>query len=206
MATIKVRGRASVDVRADEAVLTFEAVGVADGAADAFAAASERATALDDVLDAAGIEPARRSTVGIVLHEHQQLDEIGQPRRLHRASATVDVRMTQAEAIPPLLAAAVKRAEAHVRGPFWRASDTSEAAAEACRRAVADATNRAEAYASALGARLGRVASVEDVAGGHFGPVDLPTRAFAAAAPAPVHPGELTVSATVDVLYELADE
>jgi uncharacterized protein len=206
MATIKVRGHASVEVRADEAVLTFEAVAVADAAAEAFAAASERAATLDEVLDDAGIERARRSTMGVVLHEHQEFDAAGQPRRTHRASTTVSVRMTEPEAIPAVLASAVARSGAYVRGPHWRAADTTEAATEACRRAVADAQVRAEAYAGALGVRLGRVASVDEIAAGDLGPVHPPVRAIAAAAPAAVHPAELSVSAIVDVVFELADD
>jgi uncharacterized protein YggE len=206
MATIKVRGHGSVEVRADEAVLTFEAVAVAAAAADAFAAASERAALLDEVLDDAGIEPARRSTLGVVLQEHHELDGAGQPRRTHRASTTVNVRMTEPDAIPAVLAAVVERSGAYVRGPHWRAADTTEAASEACRRAVADARGRAESYAGALGVRLGRVASVDEVAAGDFGPVHPPVRAMAAAVPAAVHPAELAVSAIVDIVFELADD
>src|SRR5438874_2543979 len=98
MATIKVRGRGTVGARPDEAVVTFEVVAVADGAAEAFATAGERAKALDAVLDDAGIEVERRSTLGIVLHELQEFDAGGQPRRTHRASTTVNVRFTDADA------------------------------------------------------------------------------------------------------------
>jgi uncharacterized protein YggE len=206
MATLKVRGRGTVDVRADEAVLTFEAAAVAEAAADAFAAASERAAALDEVLDDAGIEPGRRSTLGVVVDEYHEVDAAGQPRRKHRASTTVNVRMTDADAIPAVLAAAVERTGAYVRGPHWRAADTTDAATEACRRAVANAQLRAEAYAGALGVRLGRVASVDEVAVGEYAPVHLPVRRIAAAAPAAVHPAELAVSAVVDVVFELADD
>jgi uncharacterized protein YggE len=204
MATIKVRGHASVEVRADEAVLTFEAVAVADAAAEAFAAASERAAALDEVLDDAGIERGRRSTMGVVLHEHQEFDAAGQPRRAHRASTTVNVRMTEAEAIPAVLAAAVERSGAYVRGPHWRAADTTEAATEACRRAVADARSRAEAYAGALGSKLGKVESVEEVAPGGHAVRGIVLRA-AAAEPPGLYPADLTVSAAVDVVFGLEE-
>src|SRR5919197_1845992 len=163
MATIKVRGRGTVTVRPDEAVVAFEVASIADGAAEAFATTAQRARVLDTVLDEAGIANDRRSTVGIVLHEHQEFDASGQPRRMHRAATTINVRLADADAIPPLLQAAVGRADAYVRGPLWRLSDTSEAAAEACRRAVADATHRADAYAGALGSRAGRVESVEEI-------------------------------------------
>jgi uncharacterized protein len=206
MATIKVRGRGTVAVRPDEAVVAFEVASVADAPAEAFATTAQRTKALDAVLDEARIEPHLRSTVGIVLHEHQELDADGAPRRNYRASTGVSVRFADAEAIPPLLQAAVERADAYVRGPLWRLSDTSAAAAEACRRAVDDAANRADAYAGALGSRVGRVETVEEVAAGEPVPAAAAGpafRAFSAGEPPPLYPGELLVSAVVDVVFAL---
>jgi uncharacterized protein YggE len=203
MATIKVRGRGMVEAQPDEAVVTFEVVAVADGAADAFATAAKRAKALGEVLDDAAVDVARRSTVGIALHEHQDFDGGGQPRRMHRASTAVSVRFADPDSIPPLLAAAVERADAYVRGPLWRLSDTSAAEAEACRRAVADATSRAEAYAAALGAKLGPVESVKDVAPDGPVPAGLAFRAVAVAEPPALYPADLAVSALVDVVFAL---
>jgi uncharacterized protein YggE len=204
MATVKVRGRGTVQVAPDEAVVTFEVVVVADGAAEAFATAGERTKALDAVLDDAGIDLERRSTLGIVLHELQEFDAEGQPRRTHRASTTVSVRFAHADAIPPLLRAAVERADAYVRGPVWRLSDSSDAAAEACRRAAADAAARAEAYAAALGLGVGAVERVEEAATAeHAGVAGLAMRSAMAAEPPPIYPGELQVSAVVDVVFAL---
>jgi uncharacterized protein len=204
MATIRVRGRGVVQAQPDEAVVTFEVVAVADGAAEAFATAGERAKALDAVLDDAGVDVDRRSSIGIVLHELQEYDPGGQPRRTHRASTTVSVRFVDADEIPPLLQAAVDRADAYVRGPVWRLSDTSDAAAEACRRAAADATERAEAYAAALELRLGAIERVEEAAAAEHVPVaGLAMRSVVTAEPPPIYPGELQVGAVVDVVYAL---
>ena len=191
-------------VRPDEAVVTFDVVSTGDGPADAFSTTAERAQALDAVLDEAGIEVERRSTVGIVLHEHQEYEPSGAPRRMHRASTTISVRFDDADAIPPLLQTAVERADAHVRGPLWRLADTSASAAEACRRAVADASSRADAYAGALGSRVGRVETVEEVAAGEPAPAAGAVFARAVAAePPPLYPAELLVSAVVDVVFAL---
>ena len=190
-------------MRPDEAVVTFEVMAVADGAAEAFATTAQRAKALDAVLDEAGIDPARRSTVGIVLHEHQEFEPSGAHRRTHRASAIVNVRIADANAIAPLLQAAVERAGAYVRGPLWRVSDPSSAAAEACRRAVADAVSRADAYAGALESRVGAVERVEDVSAPDHMPGGVVFRAPAVAETTPVYPGELIVSAVVDVVFAL---
>jgi uncharacterized protein len=201
MATIKVRGRGTVPMRPDEAILTFELVSIADAPAEAFAETSRRAAALDAVLDEQGIDRDARSTVGIVLHEHQEFDVGGEPRRAHRAATTVNVRLAELDAVPRLLESALERAEAYVRGPTWRLSDTSGASAEACRRAIMDASDSAAAYAGAIGLRVGNVQSVEDVTPPDAGPArGLVLHAVEAP---PIYPGELVVSASVDMVFEL---
>src|ERR671937_22282 len=124
MATIKVRGRGSVAVRPDEAVVTFEGVSTGDGPAEAFSTTAGPANALG-------------------------------------------------------------------------------AAAEACRRAIADASSRADAYAGALRSRVGRVETVEEVPAGEPAAAGaVYARAVAAEAP-PLYPAELLVSAVVDVVFAL---
>jgi uncharacterized protein YggE len=203
VATIKVRGSGTVTVGPDEAVVTFEVASIADAPAEAFAEAGRRAAALDAVLDEAGIDPQARSTLGVSLHEHQEFDGTRGPRRTHRASTVVSVRLADADAIPPLLQAAVEQADAYLRGPFWRRSDTSAAEAEACRLAIADAAHRANAYAEALGSRVGRAESVEEQTGWSPYPGPAPLRALTPAPPPEVYPAELTVTAVVDVVYAL---
>jgi uncharacterized protein len=203
VATIKVRGTGTVTVPPDEAVLTFEVASIADAPAEAFAEASRRTAALDAVLDEAGIDPQARSTLGISLHEHQEYDGIAAPRRAHRASTVVSVRLADAAAIPPLLQAAVERADAFLRGPFWRLAEASGAEAEACRLAIADAAHRANAYAGALSSRVGPAESVEEQTGWSPFPGGAPLRALTPAPPPELYPAEITVTAVVDVVYVL---
>jgi uncharacterized protein YggE len=80
------------------------------------------------------------------------------------------------------------------------------ARAEACRQAIADARQKAEAYSQALQLRLGSVETVTEAeaAGrhGHF-PAGV---ALAAAGPElEINPGQLEVSAAVDVTYLLEE-
>jgi uncharacterized protein YggE len=201
MASVKVRGRGNVPARPDEAILTLEVVAVADSAVEAFSDASERAAALDGVLDEASVAAEARSTVGTTLDEFDEYEDGRVVRHRHRAAHAVSVRLTETDAIMRLLRAAVERSGTHVRGPFWHVRESSAAEAEACRRAVADSRQRAEAYAQGLGLRVGPVVAVED-APEHLHLVSGPVRAAAVRDPA-VYPAELTVSAAVDVTYEL---
>jgi uncharacterized protein len=202
MATVKVRGRGTVPTRADEAMLTFEVVSVADSAADAFSEASDRSAVLDLVLDEAGIDAEARSTVGTAVQEFDEYGNGQVVRHRHRAANAVNVRLTDTEAVTRLLRAAVERAGANVRGPIWRVRDSAAAEAEACRKAVADAKGRADAYAERLGLRVGAVVAVEDAPEWPMQVGFAPVRAMATADPA-VYPAEFGVSAAVDVTFEL---
>jgi uncharacterized protein YggE len=100
----------------------------------------------------------------------------------------------------------VARAEAHVDGPWWSVDIDNPARLEACRRAAASARRRAEAYAEALGVRLGMLEGAAEPGVALPGP---PPRggllAFDAveAEPVPVQPGEQLVSASVELTYVL---
>lgn len=75
---------------------------------------------------------------------------------------------------------------------------------QARKAAMADAKTRAELYATAAGARLGKVMTITET--GHAPPRPYAARALAAeaaAAPVPVEPGEQAVSASVSVTWEL---
>ena len=74
------------------------------------------------------------------------------------------------------------------------------------KEAVADAAARAALYAEAAGVKLGRVMTIAE-AGGYAPPRPMAMEAgFAKAADVPVAPGELTISASVSVVYEIAPE
>ena len=200
MATITVRGRGTARARPDEVLITFEVVSVGDAPAEAFAEVAERTAELERVLDEVGVPEPARSTSGIGLHPYQEHDPQGAPRTRHRAFNRIGLRLADAERVPQLLRASVERAQAEVQGPWWRLADDNPARLEACRLAAGEAGLRAEAYAAALGLRLGPVETVAEVTGG--GEVGRPALGFTLTdAETPLHPGELEATTAVDVTY-----
>ncbi|HWC31751.1 MAG TPA: SIMPL domain-containing protein, partial [Actinomycetota bacterium] len=81
-------------------------------------------------------------------------------RKGFRASSSVTVRIDDVAIIGKLMSEATGRARAEVRGPWWGVKPDNAARAEACRLAATDARRKAEAYAAALGKRLGDVLEV----------------------------------------------
>lgn len=77
--------------------------------------------------------------------------------RMHgcRAGEVVTLRVTDVAVLEDLLSRLVAAEPAELSGPHWVLADPSAARRAAQARAVADARDRAEGYAAALGARLG---------------------------------------------------
>jgi uncharacterized protein YggE len=103
---------------------------------------------------------------------------------------------------------ATARADARIEGPWWRVLPENPARLEACRQAANDARAKAGAFAEALGGELGPIAWVRESR--DEGLRAQPGRfvALSAGGEQPemtVEPGEMDVTAAVDVSFELRD-
>ena len=94
-----------------------------------------------------------------------------------RATEDITLRLDDVGALEEVLAAVVASEPATLNGPNWQLKDPAAARRAAQARAVADARDRAEGYAAALGGRLGALLRLSEAAGGGIEP-----RAFAMAA------------------------
>jgi uncharacterized protein len=86
-----------------------------------------------------------------------------------------------------------------VEGTAWRLLPDNPAHAEAARLAALDARRRAEAYAAALGARIGVIASARDAGLRPPGPRPMMLTRAMEATPLPVEAGEQLVAVVVEV-------
>lgn len=93
-----------------------------------------------------------------------------------------------------------------VNGPSFELDNSDAAMDEARVAAMTKARQRAELYAKAAGLRVKRIVSISE--GGGYSPPPMPMlyakAAMADAAPTPVAPGEVGLTATVAVQFELA--
>jgi uncharacterized protein YggE len=100
-----------------------------------------------------------------------------------RAAEHIALRLEDAAALEPVLAALVAAEPTDLQGPRWTLDDPATALREAQRRAVTDARTRAEGYAAALDARLGPLRRLSEVPDHGHGPVPFRMAARAEAAP-----------------------
>ena len=93
-----------------------------------------------------------------------------------------------------------------VNGPAFQMDDPDPALDEARLAAMKTARTRAELYARAAGLRVVRIVSISE-SGGYYAPppaVFARAEAMSAPPPSPIQAGELQMTATVTVLFDLA--
>ena len=175
-------------------------------AADALADNAARMNGVFDALKAAGIAERDIQTSSFNLSLNYDYSGEGPPKLIgYNATNQVRAKVTDLENLGQTLDALVSAGGNTLNGIQFGLEDDSAARDEARRKAMTDALARAELYADAAGYRVGRIVSISE-GGGNFQPVPRLARAQAelsAAAPTPVASGELTYSASVNVLFEL---
>ena len=208
-ATIAVTGEGQVEAAPDMATVSLGVQTDADTAAAAMAENSAKLAAVIERLKASGIEPRDIQTSGLSLgprYDYGQQD--GTPPKVagYTASNMVTVRVRALDKVGAVLDGVVADGANTLNGLSFGLADDRPLMDEARAEAVADAAARAALYAGAAGVKLGRVMTIAE-AGGYAPPRPMAMEAgFAKASDMPVAQGELTISASVSVIYEIAPE
>jgi uncharacterized protein len=203
-ATVTVTGTGAATAVPDTALLQLGVETRGATPAEAFEACRRSLDQVLGALDAEGMEPARRTTTGLELHEDWESRQGGAGPVSYRAGTRLTVRLDDPAGAGRVAAAAVAVGgdAARVHGLEFVVGDLATVAAAARGAAWRDAEARAGQYAALAGAVLGRVLQVRDTPP----PPDVrPMRLAAADAlggPA-TEPGEATVSAAVTVTWAL---
>ena len=182
--------------------------GVVTTAATASVAMAENATRMTAVVAAvrrAGIAERDIQTAGISL-EPQYKYEQNRPPVLtgYQATNTVNLRVRKLADAGRLIDALVATGANQISGPNFRVDDSSAALDEARQQAVTIATTRANLYAKAAGVRIKRILSISESGGEQPRPQPMMMmRAKAEGASTPVSPGEVTLSITVNMSFEI---
>jgi uncharacterized protein YggE len=205
---VTVTGEASVPARPDEVRIALRLRELRDTADDALTRVAGRSEGLRALLDELGVPEASRTTSGVMVREEREYERNRWVNKGFAAEARTIVRLTDPAILGRLITQATARADAQVDGPWWRILPDNPARLEACRQAARDARLKAEAYAASLGAQLGPIAWIRE-SSGEYAPMPRPAFALAARATGPeqaemdVEPGEMDVSASVSVSFDL---
>lgn len=199
---------AQADARRVPDVATISA-GVVTQAADANAAMRANATQMDKVMEAiraAGVAERDIRTSGVNLNPQYKYVENQNPTITgYQASNTVDLKVRDIARLGKVLDALVASGANQVNGPSFEIDQPEPVLDEARRAALEKAQARAQMYAKALGLRVRRIVSLSE--GGALAP-PMPMRMMAMAAQAKeadtsIAPGETTLTANLDVVFEL---
>lgn len=183
--------------------------GVVTQAADANTAMRQNAEQMAKVvtaIKAAGVAERDIQTSGINLNPQYRYAE-NQPPAItgYQASNTVNIKVRDIGKLGNVLDSLVAQGANQVNGPSFEVDKPDEAYDEARLAALKKAEARAKTYAGAMGVRVRRIVSISEGAG--FQPPMPMMRMQAMDAMASketsVSPGETTLSANLDVVFEL---
>lgn len=200
---IAVTGEGQVLTVPDMATVSLGVTTQADSAAAALAANSNAVQAVLDRLAAAGIAPRDVQTTGLSLNPQWSNYDSGPQQKIegYVAANMVTVRVRALDGLGGVLDAAVSDGANTLNGLTFGLADPEPALREARAAAVRDARARAETLAAAAGVTLGRVLSVTE--GGGAVPPQPMYRADAAMAAVPVAGGEVGLSVSATVVWEI---
>lgn len=183
--------------------------GVVTQAADANTAMRQNAEQMAKVvaaIKAAGVAERDIQTSGINLNPQYRYTE-NQPPAItgYQASNTVNIKVRDIGKLGKVLDSLVAQGANQVNGPSFEVDKPDEAYDEARLAALKKAEARAKTYADAMGLRVRRIVSISEGAG--FQPpmpmMRMQAMDAAMSKETSVSPGETTLSANLDVVFEL---
>jgi uncharacterized protein len=204
---VEVSGEGSVSATPDFARATLGITTTGKTAGEAMAANAKAANALVSLIKAEGVGAADIQTSDMSISPMFSQSSPGQESAPTIAGYSVSNNVTLMVRDIPRLGALIDKAVASgansIYGVAFGHNDASALLDRARPLAVADARRKAEIYASAGGARLGRLMVLTEEAG-RQPPVAF-SRAYAAgaAAPTPIEAGEDKLTVTVTARFEL---
>ena len=204
---ISVTGEGRVEAAPDMATIRLGVTKEAKEAGVAMAAVNDAVSAILARLTGMGIDPRDIQTQRLTLNPlWSGSSSSGAPRNTitgFSASNIVMVRVRDLDGLGPVLDAVIAGGANEFNGLRFGVEEPEPLVKQARRAAVADAMARAGVLAEAAGLELGPVQSITEH-GGRPEPVMM-DMAAARGTGAAVAPGELTVSASVAMVFAIAD-
>ena len=197
---ITVTGEATTTVVPDVVTIRLGVATAGKSAREASEANAKTMTAVITAIKAAGANERDIQTARLSLQPQFEQTKSGPPHLIgFHASNDVTVKLREVNQLAALIDRAVAAGANEMSGIEFSVSDHSRQLDDARAQAIADARRKAEIFAKAAGATVGRAVSIsENMAAAP----PRPAAAFRAPTP-PVSPGELALQAAVTVSYEL---
>ncbi len=203
--TLEVTGKGEIAVSPNKASLTFV---VESSAKTAKAAAEDNAKWTKSVLDNLKSLIGKEDKVKTTAYQLSPVYEYNEKTRRselvgYRASNQVLVETGSLEKLGTLIDSGVEAGADRVEGLSFTNSKSNEYVKEALVKAIAQARETAEVVAKSLGMKIGRIIKISP---SQEIPIPVYQRTALraeAAAPTPIEPGDITVRASVYMVFEL---
>lgn len=202
---LTVTGTGEVARAPDMAVIRVGVVAQDKSASTALSRSSEAMVRMQQRLAEQGIEARDIQTTQLSLTPVYENASGTRTRKIiaFEAMNAVLVRVRDLPSTGAVLGTLVEDGANRIDGISFTLQDSQESMDEARRRAVADARRKAEVLADAAGVELGALRDLREAGGGAPRPMMMERMAMDAAASVPIAEGEISLSATVTMVYEL---
>lgn len=213
--TLNVSAEARINRVPDIAIVTAGVTEERKTASEAMAAQSAAMNGVFNALKAAGIADRDMQTSGLSLSPRYDYVEVSDASGRKRgqqqlagyvASNQVTVKVRDLSRLGQTLDSLVSSGGNTLSGVSFGIDDDAAVRNEARTKAMRDAIAKAELYASAAGLRIARIVTISE--GYDYGPQPMPMARMAMAGDmmesTPVAAGEVGVTASVNVMFELA--
>jgi uncharacterized protein YggE len=205
--SLTLSGEGAVKAAPDEAQLSAGVVTEAKTAAVALSANSQAMNAVFATLKRLGIPEKAMQTANFSVTPQYQATHGGNgPQRIadYEVSNTVFVTIDDLSRLGPALDALVASGSNALGDISFAIRDPKPLLDKARAAAMKDALARAQVYTQAAGVQLGPIVSIGESGGEEPRPMSgVAPRAMMAMAPPPVAAGQMTVTATVNVTFEI---
>lgn len=203
--TITVIGEGRISAAPDMAILRLGVSREARAASDAMRLASKAAAAVLAQVEASGIEARDVQTANVSLSPRWQNTQNTAPRVVgYIASNDLSVRVRDLSNLGALMDAVVSDGANQMNGLRFTMAELRPLQDKARQAAVADARAKADLLAQAAGVALGEVMTISEN-GGFQQPMAMARGAMMESSAVPIAAGELDVSATVTVIFAIAE-
>ena len=200
---VTVGGEATIAVAPDTAIIRIGVTSQGKNAREASEANARQITAVLAAIKASGIDDRDIQTSRLSLQPQYDPNKSGTARLTgFQVTNQLTVRIHDIGKLPDILDRAIAAGANEMSGIEFAVSQQSRLLDQARAEAVADARRKAELYAQAAGAKLGRVLQIGD----ESAPAPRPLVQAMRAGAVPVAPGEQMLRVAVTVSYELVSE
>lgn len=205
---IVVTGQGQVEAVPDMAVITLGVRHQRENARDAVQEVAVTSGAILSALTGMGVEARDMQTSDLSLNPVWDHRSSGNAPKVtgFEASNRVTVRVRDLETLGDILGRVTDEGANLFQGLRFSLQDPRPQLDEARHRAVQDGRARATLYAAAAGVTLGDLIEIREAGADGPRPMPMMREAMAADMAMPVAEGELSLSASVTMIYQIAEE